>query len=114
MAKIKGKGNDEFVHMEHALDRLVQAKLVDLPGMLAGTTPKTPHVHKLKLGGKLRQRPMWCRGPLPSELTFLFPAYERNGAFVPPDAPNQAEKRRKEIVDDSTRRRFYEHVPSHP
>ena len=110
MAQLKDKGNDDYAHMEHALDRLGQAKPSDLPGILRGTTPQTRQIYKLQLGGKVRLRPLWCRGPMDktTELTFLFPAYERNGVFDPPDAPGQAENRRLQIIGDPTKRRLYE------
>ncbi len=81
-----------------------------LPGLFFGARKRAPHIIKIKIGGKIRLRPMVCRGPMDSnrEVTILFPAVERNGKLVPLDAPEIAERRRQEILADPRRRRRYD------
>lgn len=81
-----------------------------LPGLFFGSRKKAPHIIKIKIGGKIRLRPMACRGPidLNREVTILFAAVERDGKLVPTDAPERAEKRWLEIRSDQNRRRRYE------
>ncbi len=107
--------------MERALldQKIEQLEKVDdpnqLPGLLVGTgekkrKKKTPQIFKLQIGGKIRLRPMVCKGPSDPnrEITLLYPALERDFKLVPRDAPERAEQRRQEILADPRRRRPYE------
>lgn len=83
-----------------------------LPGILVGTgqknrKSKTPHIFKLQIGQKIRLRPMVCTGP-PGGITLLLKAVELNWKLEPRNAPQMAELRRREILDDPSRRRIYE------
>ena len=53
--------------------------------------------------------PLLCRGTkdLDAELTLLVGATERDGRFEPLNAPEKADSRREEIVDDDTFRQPY-------
>lgn len=96
--------------LDHALDRLEQAGVASLPGFFVGPLASFRHVYKLRLGGRVRLRPLLCKGPIEPEreLTLLIPAFERNWKLDPPDAPAKAERRRQEILFDRSRRRRYE------
>lgn len=96
--------------LDQALDRLEQVDADALPALLAGAKKGYPHIRKLQLGGKVRLRPLLCTGPHDKreELTFLMPAFERNGKFDPTDAVQQADKRREEVESDEAKRIPYE------
>lgn len=96
--------------LDQALDRLGQVDMEALPGLIAGSKRGFPHIRKLQVGGKVRLRPLLCTGPQDKrrELTFLVPAFERNGRFDPPDAVEQAERRRIEVEGAEERRRRYD------
>src|SRR5436309_8399056 len=85
--------------IDQALDRLEQADST-MPGFFVGPLASHRHIYKLRLGSKVRLRPLLCKGPgdPDRELTFLMPAFERNWEFHPPDAPARAERRRQEIL----------------
>jgi len=104
------KGREHSWHLDHALDRLEQAAAASLPGFFVGPLASYRHIYKLRLGGRVRLRPLLCREPIEPEreLTFLIPAFERNWKLDPPDAPAKAERRRQEILFDGSRRRRYE------
>ncbi len=84
------------------------------PGLIAGPIKvkgvRFPHIYKLQIGGKIRLRPLLCRGPKDKdeELTFLVGAYEIGGKFDPKNAPDIAQKRHKAITEDPDLRRLYE------
>jgi hypothetical protein len=65
------------------------------------------HLYKMKLGGSVQLRPIFCRGPVKTleEVTFLLGALEVGGKWEPEDAPKRAEERRKEVSADVSRRR---------
>jgi hypothetical protein len=94
-------------YFEQAVDRLSQAAPESLPGIVAGPLRGHRHLYKLRLGGKVRLRPLLCKGPLEPEreLTFLLPAFERDGRLHPADALAKADRRRQEILFDDRRRR---------
>lgn len=95
-------------YLDQALDRLEQTSNPDkLPGIFVGPVAPSRHVYKLRLGGKVRLRPMLCLGPVdnPKELTFLIGAFERNWKLDPPDAVQRADERRDEIIADPKKRR---------
>jgi hypothetical protein len=101
----------QMAQLDAALDQLEAVESPDeLPGLLAGTEER--HIYKLRIGGKVRLRPMVCRGPLrpSSELTVLLGAFERDGELVPRDAPQRAAQFREAIVTDPTRRRSFVRV----
>lgn len=80
-----------------------------LPGLMAGPIKRFPHLYKLQAGGKVRLRPLLCRGPFDAEveLTLLAPATERDGQFEPLNAPTQADNHRLEIIADARLRAEY-------
>lgn len=88
-----------------------------LPNFMVGPISvrgrKFPEIYKLKIGGKVRLRPLLCKGPINKELdiTFLFGAYERNGVFDPQDAPATATKRLNLLLERKAGRRRYEPPP---
>lgn len=57
---------------------------------------------------KVQQRPLGYCGPETKNFTFLIAATERGNRFVPPDAPGQAEQRRKVVQDEPRRAKKYE------
>ena len=77
-----------------------------VPGLIEGPIKHHRHIYKLKAGGKVRLRPLLCKGPVDndSELTLLIGATERDYVFDPPDAPDRADIRRGEIINDNRRR----------
>jgi len=77
-----------------------------IPGLVVGPIKRYPHIYKLQIGGKVRLRPLLCKGPIDpnNELTLLIGATERDWKFGPKNAPEIAEKRRQEIILDSQRR----------
>jgi hypothetical protein len=48
--------------IDQALDRLEQAGST-MPGFFVGPLASHRHVYKLRLGGKVRLRPLLCKGP---------------------------------------------------
>jgi len=95
--------------LDQALDRLGQSAPEALPGFFAGPLASHRHIYKLRLGGKVRLRPLLCKGPVEPrrELTFLILAFERNWKLEPAEAPARAERRRQEILFARSRRRLY-------
>jgi hypothetical protein len=77
-----------------------------LPGLIDGPIRGYPHIYKLRIGGRVRLRPLLCKGPIDpdNELTLLIGATERDWMFDPEDAPQIAEERRLEILSDYRRR----------
>ncbi len=91
-----------------------------LPGLIVGPIKvkgrPIPHIYKLQVGGKVRLRPLLCRGPMPSDdksraLTFLIGAKERDREFAPRNAPEKAPERRGDLVEKRAKRRRYETPP---
>lgn len=84
-----------------------------LPNFMAGPISvkgtKYPDIYKLLLGGKIRLRPLLCKGPMDKnrEVTFLLGAYERNGKFDPANAPGAATDRLKKLLNKKAGRRRY-------
>lgn len=85
-----------------------------MPGFIAGPIKhkgtKYEGIYKLQAGGKLRLRPMLCKGPqdLDREVTFLVGAFEKGNDFEPKDAPGKAVERRTLLVHRRAQRRRYE------
>lgn len=84
-----------------------------MPGLIAGPIKHMPNIYKLQVGGKVRLRPLLCRGPVNknAELTFLVGATERDGLFHPPGVKALAEERLKKLIADPKLRKRYE-IPS--
>jgi hypothetical protein len=105
--------------LDQKLDVLARADNEMLPGLIAGPLRvkgvKYPHIYKLQIGGKVRLRPLLCRGPFDAdkEITLLVGATERDGKFDPAGAPDQAVVRREEIKNDARLRKSYE-FPEEP
>jgi hypothetical protein len=99
-----------MANLDQALDRLEQAKPDSLPGIMVGPIAPSLHVYKLRLGGKVRLRPMLCKGPIrpDAELTFLQGAFERNNKLDPRDAFARADERRLEVLDQPQKRKRYD------
>lgn len=79
-----------------------------------GTTYR--HIYKLRLGRKVRLRPLLCKGPMLTDdkdlvWTFLIGATERDGKFSPAKAPAKAEARREDLTKSDAQRRRYETPP---
>lgn len=77
-----------------------------IPNLIDGPLRKYQHIYKLRVGGKVRLRPLLCKGPIEkdTELTFLIGATERDFVFDPLHAPQTADDRRQEIIGDPRRR----------
>ena len=77
-----------------------------LPNLISGPIKGHPHIYKIKLGGRLALRPLLCRGPINNnaELTLLIGATEKGFQWEPRNAPETAEVRRQEIMNNSQRR----------
>ena len=77
-----------------------------IPGLVEGPIRGFRHIYKLKIGGKVRLRPLLCKGPIDNEneLTLLMGATERDYRYDPFNAPSTAENRRQEIMVDIRRR----------
>lgn len=105
--------------LDQKLDALARADSEMLPGLIAGPLRikgvKYPHIYKLQIGGKIRLRPLLCRGPFDAEkeITLLAGATERDGKLDPPGAPDQAVARREEIKSDARLRKPYK-FPEEP
>jgi len=98
--------NAQRLQLDQFLDRLEDIKDATLAReVMAG--PITKDIYKLRIGGKVRLRPMVCFGPCNpgEELTLLCPATERDGKLDPGDAPETAQIYRKAILSDARRRR---------
>ena len=100
--------------IDEKIDSLATVGPEALPGLIAGPLSikgkgKFSHIYKLQMGGKVRLRPLLCRGTkdLDAELTLLVGATERGGEFAPLNAPEKADLRRKEILNDDTYRQPY-------
>jgi hypothetical protein len=96
---------DKLVHAE-VDSKTRQANLP--PEMLAGPGyGGEPFIYKLKARSNVQLRPMLCLGPFDaSDWTILYPSQEKSGKLIPPNAPQLAEVRRKEILKDRNRRRL--------
>lgn len=84
-----------------------------LPGLIAGPIKYCPHIYKLQVGGKVRLRPLLCRGPFNAEeeLTLLVPATERDHVLDPPGVLDTAKRRREEVMENEDYRAKYVFPP---
>src|SRR5437879_4954149 len=85
--------------LDNDLKRIEQVGLDALPGLIVGPLRGYRHLYKLSIGGKIRLRPILCKGPQDKngEITLLLGAVERDGTLVPADALEKAERRRQQI-----------------
>lgn len=74
--------------------------------ILEGPIPSFSRLRKLKVGASIRLRPIGFREG--DEVTFLIGATERGDRWDPRNAPEKAEERRLELLEDNTRRQLYE------
>ena len=102
------------MQFDEKLDSLASAGPEMVPGLIAGPLSvkgkgKFRHIYKIQMGGKIRLRPLLCRGTKDpnAELTLLIGATERDGQFEPLNAPEKADSRREEILSDDTFRQPY-------
>ena len=99
--------------LDQKLTMLSGAAVDLLPGLIAGPLSikgkKYAHVYKLQIGGKVRLRPLLCKGPADPnrELTLLVGAFERGGELDPISAPQTAVERRQEVIDNVKLRKPY-------
>lgn len=114
----KTRQSSEKASLDTKLETLQKVDDPDnqLPGLLEGSgeknrKKKSKHIFKLQIGGKIRLRPMVCRGPADPkrEITVLCPAVELDGKLEPRNAPEISEQRRQEILADPSRRRRYDY-----
>jgi hypothetical protein len=113
------KWRDELPVSDRAIidDKLRTLRDIDDPGLMPGFIvgplsirgQKFPHIYKIQAGGKVRLRPLLCRGPKApeKELTLLVGAKERDGRFEPQTAPETAVRRRDEVIADENYRQGY-------
>lgn len=96
--------------LDNQTDLLERADVSLLPGLMAGPIAPYSHIFKLQIGGKIRLRPLLCRGPVnaKTELTLLLGAKEVNRRWEPLGAPESAETRRMELVGNLRRRQPYD------
>jgi len=94
--------------LDNYLKRIEQTNPDALPGLVHGVKGY-PRLRKLKIGGRLRLRPLLCKGPcdMDNEITLLIGAIEKDWEFIPVNAREMADARRLEILQDPTRRRRY-------
>lgn len=112
---IEENGNSDLVEWYDGLDDTAKARFaVRMEYLCACNDPiewSLPYCRPLKDGiteirfkdRKVQQRPLGCFGPSIKEFTFLYPAKEKGGAFIPKDAVERA-KDRKKIVEKNIER----------
>jgi hypothetical protein len=113
-------GKRDLAALNEKLDALqkVTDPLRELPGLIFGPgIGGHQEIWKLKIGGSgsgNALRPLLCKGPVDKggELTLLAGATERDGNLKPEGIEDIAEKHRKDIVNDNTRR--CDHEPIRP
>jgi hypothetical protein len=117
----RGQGVLETWIVHERLHKEAQARLKQKLDLLAVSGPELPpkllvslgrSLYKLRVKGpKIQLRPILCRGPVDNdrEFTILFGAVERGGRLIPRDAIEAAEKNKRLLVIDPSRRRIYEH-----
>ena len=93
--------------LNQKVDLLRQAGTLP-PQLLAG--PIDGHIYKLKIKGRVQLRPMLCKGPIHNDIeyTFLQGCIERGNELDPIDAPGRAEKNRRIILTEPSRRRRHD------
>jgi hypothetical protein len=119
---VTDKGTNDFKIWTEKLQKTQLAKLnarLDMlenkgsdlfPQILTGTD--TAGIQKLRVRGKIELRPMVCTGPInhKKEFTLLVGAIEKQGKLEPKKADQIADKRKKEVIKDKTRRIDHERI----
>ena len=119
---VTDKGTNDFKIWTEKLQKTQRAKLnsrLDMlenkgsdlfPQILTGTD--TAGIQKLRVRGKIELRPMVCTGPInhEKEFTLLVGAIEKQGKLEPKKADQIADKRKKEVIKDKTRRIDHERI----
>ena len=113
-------GQRDLAALNSKLDTLaaVTDPLRELPGLLFGPgIGGHQEIWKLRIGGSgsgNALRPLLCKGPSDKarEITLLAGATERDGDLRPEGIADTADRRRKEIMNDKTRR--CDHEPVRP
>jgi hypothetical protein len=105
----EGLQTNQQAQLDGRIDALRGADIKLAQSLMTGTIQGT-HIRKLRLGGKVRLRPLLCLGPSDprAAITFLAGATERDSKLAPPGVLGTACVRREEILHDPTRRRRYE------
>lgn len=101
----------ERAKLNEKLDKLAQHGDELYPEMLAGTS--VSGIQKLRSHGKVQLRPLLCKGPLINEktgkiedaYTLLMGAKEIGSKWNPPEAPEKANKKKKELIDSKGKMR---------
>ena len=116
------KGINDFKIWTEKLQKTQRAKLnlrLDMlenkgpdlfPNILTGTD--TAGIQKLRVPGKVQLRPMLCKGPINTEkeFTLLIGAMEKQDKLQPKKADQIANKRKKDVIKDKTRRTKHERI----
>lgn len=111
-------GTNEFKSWTEGLQKSERGKLREkidklrmhgddlFPHML--TDSGVPGIHKLRVQGKVKLRPLLCKGPIgiDIEYTMLFGAKEIGDKWSPKSAPDIANTKKKEVAADPTSRRI--------
>jgi len=94
--------------LEEKLDRITQADPEIAKTLISGTRARG--IFKVKVKSNIQLRPLLCYGPLrpKEEVTFLFPAYERDDDWEPSGAPEMASARRDQLTAGKAERVKYE------
>ncbi len=92
---------DAYLLMVEDIDDV--ASMPNLVGPIRDGGRPCPHIYKLQIGGKVRLRPLLCRGPMGADdkgrvLTFLKGAKEVGDRFRPRNAPQKAVSRRADLL----------------
>src|SRR5438067_2224994 len=97
----------QIAAFQDKIDTLEKSGPDMVPGFIS-ETPVAKDIYKMKIKGNkgMKQlRPMCCRGPFgPKEYTVLAGAIEKDRKLIPADAVERAQRNRKELVTDPTRR----------
>lgn len=115
-------GSNDFKEWTKTLQKVERAKLnakldvleklgSDLfPQVLTGTD--TAGILKLRVKGNVQLRPMLCKGPIKNdeEFTLLFGAKERDSRLIPRNADEEADNRKKIIIENPNRRCSHERI----
>ncbi|UOD28810.1 hypothetical protein INH39_25715 [Massilia violaceinigra] len=92
--------------LNHKIDQLALTGTALHPHVLTDT--EVPGIHKLRIQGNPKLRPLLCNGPgsINSEFTFLLGAKEVGGGWDPTKAPEKAKLNKEILKNDITRRRI--------
>lgn len=100
--------------------RLDQLAMQGPDGLLRAFFPiERGQIRKVKVktkGTNIQLRPLFCVGPFKADLevTLLIGAWERNSKLVPRDVVDQAEERRKKVLNETACRWPHERVNGEP